>query len=325
MSRRHPKSYEDLLERFRRGETLAASRLMSIVERRGDEAEEILDRLFPDVGRAHRIGVTGGTGGGKSTLVNALTRIFRAAGNTVGVVAEDPTSPFSGGAILGDRIRMTHAVGDEGVFVRSVASRGSETGFSVLAGELSDVLDAFGRDVILLETTGVGQLETGIRFVADTTVVVFTPEAGDEVQSLKSGLMEIGDVFAVNKADRPHADRFAKHLRSTLEMRYGGGDWTPPVVKTAAHDETGVDALSEAVSRHRSYLSSDGRLAVRRREGLERRIRAIATEKAAGLFWGNPYIRARFDGIFEEVAAGALSPYAAARRLAGAIRIDESS
>ena len=316
---------ETLFEQFNAGQALAASRVMSIVERGGENAEQVLDRLFASTGGAYRVGITGGTGGGKSSVINALTRRYRDAGKTVGVVAEDPTSPFSGGAILGDRIRMAHAVGDDGVFVRSIASRGSETGFSVLADELADVLDAFGRDVILLETTGVGQLEYKIRFSADTTVVVFTPEAGDEVQSLKSGLMEIGDVFAVNKSDRPHADAFARHLNSILEIRYHDEGWAPPVISTVGHEEKGIAELHEAIAGHRRYLDSDGRLAARRAEGLESRVRSIAAEKLGHVFWGNPYIKSRFGGIFEEVTGGSLSPYAAARRLVESIRIDEES
>ncbi len=315
---------KELFGRFDAGEVLAASRVMSIVERGGGDAEDALDRIFPAIGRSYRVGITGGTGGGKSCIVNALTRRYRDSGQTVGVVAEDPTSPFTGGAILGDRIRMTHAVGDAGVFVRSIASRGSETGFSVLAGELADVLDAFGRDVILLETTGVGQLEHKIRFSADTTVVVFTPEAGDDVQSLKSGLMEIGDVFAVNKSDRPHADTFARHLTSTLEIRYQEA-WVPPVISTVAHEEKGIAELDAAIAAHRRYLDADGRLAKRRVKGLESRVRSIAAEKLGRVFWGNSYIQSRFGGIFEEVMGGSISPYAAARRLVESIRIDEES
>ena len=191
--------------------------------------------------------------------------------------------------------------------------------------ELADVLDAFGRDVILLETTGVGQLEYKIRFSADTTVVVFTPEAGDDVQSLKSGLMEIGDVFAVNKSDRPHADAFARHLTSTLEIRYDADDWVPPVVSTVAHEEKGIAELDTAIADHKRYLDTDGRLARRRAEGLESRVHSIAAEKLGRVFWGNPYIQSRFGVIFEEVVGGSISPYAAARRLVESIRIDEES
>lgn len=318
-------SHDQLFDRFDGGEVLAASRVMSIVERGGEDAEAVLDRLFPRLGRAYRVGITGGTGGGKSTIINALVRRLRDEGRTLGVVAEDPTSPFTGGAILGDRVRMNHAVGDDGVFVRSIASRGSETGFSVLADELADVLDAFGRDIILLETTGVGQLEFRIRYSADTTVVVFTPEGGDEVQSLKSGLVEIGDIFVVNKADRPQADAFARHLSGALELRYEGRDWVPPVVATIAHEEKGIEDLHAAIGRHRRHLADDGRLQARRRAGLERKVRSIAEEKLGAVFWRNPYIQSRFGGIFREVTGGSLSPYAAARRLVDDVRVDRSS
>jgi LAO/AO transport system kinase len=313
---------EAIFDKFFAGDVLSASRLMSRVERGGPDAETVLDRLFPMMGRAYRVGITGGTGSGKSTLIDALIRRYRAQGLTVGVVAEDPTSPFSGGAVLGDRIRMTGAVGDAGVFIRSIASRGSESGFSVLADELADVLDAFGRDLILLETMGVGQIEYKIRFSAFTTVVVFTPEGGDEVQGLKSGLMEIGDVFAVNKCDRPHADRFAADLTATLDFRYRGAAWSPPVVSTMANDGDGVDELVEAIGKHRNTLESGRALEERRREGLRNRVRYLAEEKINDRFWGNSYIQKRFDGIFNRVVSEGLSPYEAAELLVESLRID---
>ena len=308
----------DYYKRFDAGEVLAASRLMSVVERGGEDAALVLDRLFPRVGRSRRIGLTGGTGSGKSTLVDRLIERFRADNSSVGVVAEDPTSPFTGGAILGDRVRMNQAIGDDGVFVRSVASRGSETGFSVLADELADVLDAFGRDVILLETIGVGQLEHRIRSSTDTTVVVFTPEAGDEVQSLKSGLMEIGDVFVVNKSDRPQADRFAADIRSILSIRHEGADWDPPVVETVAREGIGVDELYDALALHGRFLAAQGRLEARRRLNLEGRVRRLAEERLRESLWRNPYIRESFNGILDRIGAGKLSPYAAAEEIVNA-------
>jgi LAO/AO transport system kinase len=315
---------ENFYDNFRAGDMLAASRLMSSVERGGPEAEAVLSRLFPGVGRAYRVGITGGTGSGKSTLIDNLIDRIRGAGQTVGVVAEDPSSPFSGGAVLGDRVRMTHAAGDAGVFVRSIASRGSESGFSVLADELADVLDAFGRDIILLETIGVGQLEYKIRFSASTTVVVFTPESGDDVQGLKSGLMEVGDIFVVNKSDRPQADLFAADLRSTLKVRYRGTDWLPPVVPTTAHEGGGIDELMDAVIDHRGYLKQSGLLEQRRNEGLRNRIRYLAEDKIKRSFWGNPYIEAQFDVIFKRVASGQISPYEAAAKLIDSIPTKES-
>jgi LAO/AO transport system kinase len=311
--------------KFESGDALAASRLMTRVERGGPEAEAVLRRLFPAMGAAYRVGLTGGSGSGKSTLADALTRCYRDDGLTVGVVAQDPTSPFSGGAVLGDRIRMTGSAGDPGVFIRSIASRGNQSGFSVLADELADVLDAFGRDVILLETIGVGQLEYKIRFSAFTTVVVFTPEGGDAVQGLKSGLMEIGDVFVVNKSDRPGADAFAADLRSTLGFRYSGAAWSPPVVSTVADRGDGVDELARAVADHRAQLEAGDGLEERRREGLRYRTRYLAEEKIHGTFWGNPYIQRRFDGIFKRVVSDGISPYEAADLLAESLRIDEKN
>lgn len=316
---------DDLLQKFAAGDPLALSRLMSAVERGGDEAERVLDALYPRMGRAFRVAVTGATGGGKSTVIDGLTGVYRARTLTVGVVAEDPTSPFSGGALLGDRIRMARASGDAGVFVRSIASRGAETGFSALAGELADVMDAFGYDVVLMETTGVGQLETRVAAVADTVVVVVTPEGGDEVQSLKSGLMEIGDVFAVNKADRPDAASFAEDVRATLALRHHEAPWTPPVVTLSARSGDGVDALAAAIEDHRAHLAGEGRLEARRRLGLRLRVQAIASDRIAAMLWQNGCMRGRFDAILEDVAAGRLSPYAAARRLVNAVRIDDGS
>jgi LAO/AO transport system kinase len=309
-------------DKFLQGDVLVAARMMSRVERGGPEAEAILDRLFPHMGGAYRVGITGGTGSGKSTLIDALVRRYRSGGLTIGVVAEDPTSPFSGGAVLGDRIRMTSAAGDPGVFIRSIASRGSETGFSVLADELADVLDAFGRNLILLETIGVGQLEYKIRFSAFTTVVVFTPEAGDDVQGLKSGLMEIGDIFVVNKADRPRAGQFAADLRAALDFRYHDADWSPPVISTVARGGAGVNLLEEAIAAHRRHLESAGALEKRWREGLKNRIRYLAEDKIGAQFWGNPYIQTRFDGIVNQVVSNGLSPYEAANRLVESLRID---
>jgi len=296
---------------------------MTTVERGGEEAEAILDALFPKVGHAYRIGITGSTGAGKSSIVNQLTGCFRSMDQSVGVVAEDPTSPFSGGALLGDRVRMERAVGDDGVFVRSIASRGNETGFSPLASEIADILDAFGRDVILLETIGVGQLEHRIRFAADTIAVVLTPEAGDDVQSLKSGLMEVGDIFVVNKADRPDAGRFAEDVRSMIEIRFRQHDWTPTVVETVATIENGVRDLHEAIASHHDYLQQDGRLEAQRREGLRSRLRAVTSQKINGALWENPYIVGRFDAIFEELISGGCSLYAASARLAQSIKMGE--
>ncbi len=305
----------DILDRFGRGDVLAVSRVMSMVEEGGEEAEAILNALFAQVGRAYRIGVTGLAGSGKSTLVNHLTRRYRERGMTVGVVAEDPTSPFTGGAILGDRVRMQDSAGDEGVFIRSIASRGSETGLSARACELADVLDAFGRDIIFLETIGVGQLEYRIRHSGHTTLVVLTPDAGDDVQSLKSGLMEIGDVFVVNKADRSHADRFARDLESMLELRMHDREWMAPVVRTTAVKGEGIDELIATIDRHRSFLGQGDRMENKRIEAIESRIALAVDEKLKERFWQNSRTREKLESLVKEVISGKKSPYQAAREM----------
>jgi LAO/AO transport system kinase len=303
------------LSRFFAGETLAASRLMTLVERGGPDAETVLDTLFPRTGHAYRVGITGLSGAGKSTLVNHLIRRYRARSLSVGVVAEDPTSPFSGGAVLGDRVRMVYSQGDPGVFIRSIASRGSETGFSEKADELADVLDAFGRDVVLLETIGIGQLEYKIRFAAHTTVVVLTPDAGDDVQSLKAGLMEIADVFALNKSDRPGGREYAEDLRSIVTLRSPVGGWVPAVVATVGTTGEGVDDLVRAVDAHREFIDSRGLRETRRIESLRARVASLAEEKLREMLWQNEYSRSRIDVVLRDVAAGKKSPYQAAAEI----------
>jgi len=316
---------ESYLNKFMSGDTLAASRLMSIVERGGARAEAVLDALFPRTGRAYRIGVTGLAGAGKSTLVNHLIRRYRKANLTVGVVAEDPTSPFSGGAVLGDRVRMIDSQGDSGVFIRSIASRGSETGFSEKAGELADVLDAFGRDIVLLETIGIGQLEYKIRFAAHTTVVVLTPDAGDDVQSLKSGMMEIADVFAVNKSDRPGGREYADDLQSMIALRSRGDGWDPTVVATVGVTGEGLEELAGAVDLHREYLEARGLREGKRTQALRARVEALAEEKLREMLWQNEYSKSLIDGVLKEVAAGRKSPYQAAAEIVKSVLADNTS
>jgi LAO/AO transport system kinase len=313
---------EELLARFASGDVRAASRLMTVVERGGLEAERVLDCVYPRTGRAHRVAVTGPGGAGKSTLINELTRAWRAGGRSIGVIAEDPSSPFSGGAVLGDRIRMTHAGGDPGVFVRSMASRGNLEALSPLASDLADVLDAFGRDVLLLESMGAGQVETRIRFSADTVVLVLTPESGDEIQSLKAGLLEVADVVAVNKSDRGGAESLAKDIAAIMDLRADHGGWRPPVVLTSVQDPAGTERLVAALGDHSSHLDSGHRRREYRRDALRARMQIRVEESVRAAVWQSSILGRRFDVIFDRVTAGSLSPWQAARELAESLRLE---
>jgi LAO/AO transport system kinase len=254
------------------GDRRALARGLTLVESGGARGAELLDALCPRTGRARRIGVTGPPGAGKSTLVAALVRSLRPSGKLVGVVAVDPTSPFSGGALLGDRHRMSEEAKDAGVFVRSLASRGAVGGLSRAAQDSMDLLDAAGFDVVIVETVGVGQTELDVAAAADTVVVVLSPESGDAVQAMKAGLLEISDVLCVNKADREGADALVAALESALDLR-AEAPWRPPVVSTKALE--GAGPLLDALARHEEWLGAEERLALRRRAAAAARIRAL--------------------------------------------------
>ena len=252
----------DLVEKALAGDRRALARLLSLVEDDGPQAQEALAVLHPHTGRAHIVGVTGAPGTGKSTLVNELAKRLRARGTTVGIVAVDPTSPFTGGAILGDRVRMRDLAGDPGIFIRSMATRGSLGGLARATGDAVKVLDAVGFQTILVETVGVGQAEVDVARTAHTVVVVEAPGLGDDVQALKAGLLEIADILVVNKADRPGAGQTALALEATLGLGWNNSNaadgWRPPILKTVALDGTGVEAVVEAIDAHRAFLQQSG-------------------------------------------------------------------
>ena len=274
------------VEQLLRGDRRAVARAISLIENGSSGADEILSEIYPHTGKAYRIGITGPPGAGKSTLTNKLAQWYRKQNIRVGIIAVDPTSPFTGGALLGDRVRMTEVELDSGVFIRSMASRGSLGGLSKKTREAADVLDASGMDVILLETVGVGQSELDIAGAADTTVVVLVPESGDGIQAMKAGLMEIADFFVLNKADRPGADQAVMSIKMILGFRpHDAISWMPDVLKTVASEGKGIQEIGDLIARHRSHLQQTDSLTARRRKRMKDRIEEIVQDQLKIEFW----------------------------------------
>ena len=257
---------EEIIEGVRSGTTRALARAVTLVERDDPAADRLLAEIYPQTGRARVIGITGSPGAGKSTLVDALARHYRKEGKKVGIIAVDPTSPFTGGAILGDRIRMQGLYTDPGVFIRSMATRGFLGGIARATTDVVDLLDAAGFDLVVVETVGVGQGEVEVIRTVQTNVVVLVPGMGDDIQAIKAGIMEIGDIFAVNKADRPGADRTVTEIMMMMSLVEEHGDWISPVVKTTASLEKGITELADALEKHREYLVTSGEIVRRNRE-----------------------------------------------------------
>jgi len=317
---RHTK---ELLAEFARGSVTAAARLMTIVENGGEQAEIVMDGVFPKTKGAYRVGFTGPPGAGKSSLVYRLSRLFRNEGRELGIIAVDPTSPFSGGALLGDRIRMQKLSDDPSVFVRSLASRGSLGGISSCTDEVADILDAFGKELVLIETVGVGQSELEIAEKAHTVVVILVPESGDGVQAMKAGLMEIGDIFVMNKADHPDAIRAAEEIEEMLRMKdVPPGGWRPCVILASALEGTGIEEVAARIWEHRRYLEGCGMLEGKRRRVLFSRVRDAFMERMEKRIWSDSSVRGIIDGRMEEVYAGRLSPYRLVRDLEGLVAND---
>lgn len=248
-------SISALVDELRSGNPRALARAISTVEDRTPNAAELLKSLFPHTGRAQVIGLTGAPGAGKSTLVDQLAREYRKQGKTVGIIAVDPTSPYTGGAILGDRIRMGSHFADPGIYIRSMATRGSLGGLARTTADVASVMDASGRDVILIETVGVGQDEVDIVRLADVTVVILVPGMGDDVQTIKAGIMEIADIFVINKSDRDGAERVEREIRAMQSLAVRHDEWVPPVVKTVASEGKGLEDLAKAVANYQEFLN----------------------------------------------------------------------
>jgi len=307
-----------LAERVIAGDPRAIARAISLIEDDSAAGADLVRELYPRTGRAYLIGVTGPPGAGKSTLVDRMTGELRKAGQTIGIVAVDPTSPFSGGAILGDRVRMAAHFGDEGVFIRSMATRGHLGGLARATSDVALVLDAAGKDVVIIETVGVGQDEVDIVRTADVSIVVLVPGTGDEVQALKAGIMEIADVFVVNKADRDGADRLAQSVAAMLSLQaFQPDDWRPPILKTEATTGAGVPEVIAAVDRFRAH--SEAQQAIRRRERQEYRLRDLLSHRFLQLA-EQELAPGEFQRLVDGIASRRIDPYSAAGEIINRVR-----
>lgn len=304
-----------LVEQMRAGDRWALARLITLIERGGEEAVHALEAVHPFTGKAYVVGITGSPGSGKSTLVDGLTALYRAQGVQVGILAVDPTSPFSGGAFLGDRIRMQQHYLDQGVFIRSMATRGGLGGLPRMTKSAIRVLDGAGMDVILVETVGVGQTEVEVLGVVDTVVVVLVPEAGDAIQTLKAGLLEIADIYVVNKADREGAGRLATELDAMLNLAERSSWWRPPVLQTQAHKGEGVDVLFQEIGRHRATLEQSSRLKEKRRERQHREFLKAIEEEVGSLLHRLVQQDGQLAAVMKQVELGQKDPYVAATYL----------
>jgi LAO/AO transport system kinase len=316
---RQAPSVRELVDRARDGDPRAVARLISLVEDESPALREVMAALAPYAGGAAILGVTGSPGVGKSTTTSALVTAFRADGRRVGVLAVDPSSPFSGGALLGDRVRMQEHATDSGVYIRSMATRGHLGGLAWSTPQALRILDSAGCDVVVVETVGVGQSEVEVAALADTTLVLLAPGMGDGIQAAKAGILEVGDVFVVNKADRDGADQVVRDLRGAIRLaERSPGDWREPIVKTVASKGEGLDEVVAAVDKHRAWMQRGGELDRRRRRRVRDEIEAIAVTALRGRF-GDLHGDARLDTLAEKVLAGQIDPYAAADEILAAL------
>jgi LAO/AO transport system kinase len=310
---------ERLVSEFRAGNRLALARAVTMVENRQHGFEAVLHDIYGSTGRSWRIGVTGPPGAGKSTTVEELALAFRAEGKRIGILAVDPTSPFSGGALLGDRVRMAELSLDPGVFIRSLASRGALGGLTETTDEILHVLEALGFDILIIETVGVGQSELDIASEADSTVVILVPESGDSIQILKAGLLEIADILVINKSDRPGADALFADIGDILEMRGDPGDRAERIVQTVAARGKGIDELKAVLEEHRRGLEARGELESVRRERAEGHLRRIVRRRVLESLDAELERSAAFEPLIDRIVRREITPYRAAGEILKAI------
>ncbi len=306
---------KDLAEKVLKGDPRSIARLITLAENNDSVATESMKHIHPHTGNAHVIGITGVMGSGKSTLICELTKLYRKQGKTVGIIAIDPTSPFSGGALLGDRVRMQQLAMDDGVFIRSMGTRGMLGGLTSAVYDVVEILDACGKDVVIVETVGVGQAEVDIIKIADTTLVVVVPGLGDSIQTLKAGVMEIADIYVVNKADRQGVEQTVAEVESLVDITCSGKDRKIPVLSTIAKQSTGIDNLLEEINAHKSYIEKTKEIEKQRRIRYEAELVEIIRKRLMNFIFDESTFKEKIEDLLDKISSKKLDPYTASEEI----------